>query len=302
MDTRSKAKQTHLAGPALTMETQDAKASSKQPHASTRDDEHGEEEETPGESFTHILREIREGNQRLATQIDSKLTEVNNAITSLDKTINGLVTRVSEAENRISNAEDTLKDLDKTVLHLRKQNDYLLEKVDQLENYSRRNNIRLINLPEGREGTIPVKFFTDWLPSALGSDNFPDPIIIERAHRALFPRPPPDKKPRPVIIRFLRYLDRERVLRAAARKERNTIQHDGTPVMLFPDVSPAVARRRKEYDQVKKELTARKIPFALLHPATLRILHEGQRRFFKTPKEAMTFIHHLHPEDEDRRE
>ena len=69
--------------------------------------------------------------------------------------------------------------------------------------------------------------------------------------------------------------------------------------MLFPDTSLAVARRRKEYNQVKKELAARKILFNLLHPATLRILHDGQRRFFKTPKEAMSFIHKLHPEGED---
>lgn len=276
------------------MDIENANASSSHPHANSN--QHGGGKENTGEGLTHILREIREGNQKLAAQLDFKMTEINNAITNLDKTINGLVTRVTEAENRISAAEDTLVGLDKTVLHLRKQNDYLLEKVDQLENYSRRNNIRIINLPEGCEGTNPVKFFTDWLPSALGPDTFSDLITTERAHRALFPRTPPDKKPRPVIIRFLKYQDRERVLRAAASKERNTIQHDGTPVMLFLDMSPAVARRRKEYNQVKKELTARKIPFALLHPATLSLFHDGQRRFFKTPKEAMTFLYKLHPE------
>lgn len=177
------------------MDAKDANASSSHSHANIRHDEHGEGKENPGESSTHILREIREGNQKLATQLDSKLTEINNAITNLDKTIKGLVKRVTEAENRISEAEDTLVGLDKTVLQLRKQNEYLLEKVDQLENYSRRKNIRIINLPEGCEGTNPVKFFTDWLPSTLGSDNFPDPIIIERAHRAFFPKPLPDKKP-----------------------------------------------------------------------------------------------------------
>lgn len=37
-----------------------------------------------GESLIHSLREIREGNQKLATQLDSKLMEFNNAIT-MDK-------------------------------------------------------------------------------------------------------------------------------------------------------------------------------------------------------------------------
>ena len=48
--------------------------------------------------------------------------------------MNGLVTRVRQAANRISDAEDTPVGLDKTVLQLRKENEYLLEKVDQLEN------------------------------------------------------------------------------------------------------------------------------------------------------------------------
>lgn len=72
--------------------------------------------------------------------------------------------------------------------------------------------------------------------------------------------------------------------------------------MLFPDMSPAVARCQREYDQVKKEPAARKIPFALLHPATLRILYDGRRQFFETHKEAMSFIHKLHPEGEDEPE
>lgn len=122
------------------MDVENANASSSHPHANSN--RHGGGKENTGEGSTHILREIREGNQKLAAQLDFKMTEINNAITNLDKTINGLVTRVTEAENRISTAED------KTVLHLRKQNDYLLEKVDQLENYSRRNNIRIINLLE----------------------------------------------------------------------------------------------------------------------------------------------------------
>lgn len=42
-----------------------------------------------------VLREIREGNQKLATQLDSKLTEIVNAIISLDKTMTGLVIRVT---------------------------------------------------------------------------------------------------------------------------------------------------------------------------------------------------------------
>lgn len=82
----------------------------------------------------------------------------NNGITTLDKTITGLVTRVTETEDCISATEDTLVGLNKIVLHLRKQNDYLLEEVDQLENYSRGNNIWIKNHPEGCEGMTRWRF------------------------------------------------------------------------------------------------------------------------------------------------
>ncbi|KAK1886375.1 Centlein [Dissostichus eleginoides] len=53
----------------------------------------------------------------------------------------------------------------------------------------------------------------------------------------------------------------------------------------------SLVKRRKEYDRVKTELRSKDIPFALLHPATLRItLPDGGRRFFQTPKEAAAFL------------
>lgn len=160
--------------------------------------------------------------------------------------------------------------------------------------------LSIINLPKGCEGTNQVTSLTDLLTSTLGPDNLSDPdlIIKEQVHWALFPRQLADKKLRPVIIRFLKYQDRERVLHATASRERNTISHDCTPVTLFPDMSPAVTKCRKEYDQVKKDLTVRRVPFALLHSTTLRTFHQDQQRFFKSPKEAVAFLHKLHPEGE----
>ena len=66
---------------------------------------------------------------------------------------------------------------------------YLLEKVDQLENYSRRNNNWIRNHLGGCEGKDLVKFLTAWLPSILSPDIF-DPIATEWAHKALLPKPP----------------------------------------------------------------------------------------------------------------
>lgn len=94
--------------------------------------------------------------------------------------------------------------MDTRVNKLCEENDFLLEKVDQLENYNRRNNIRVVGL---YEGTDPVKYFANWIPDILGQEHFGEPLIVERAHCTLSPHPDPGQRPRHVLIRLLKYQD-----------------------------------------------------------------------------------------------
>lgn len=241
-----------------------------------------------------ILQEIRNGNQALSGKIDAKTAEINQSISGLKAMLDILNTRTTEAECRISTAEDQLVSLDSCVQKLSKENEFLLEKVDQLENYSRRNNIRVVNLKENCEGGDLVNFLANWIPATLGREHFTEPLIIERAHRAFTHRPPADQRPRHVLIRLLKCQDRDKILHIAAqrsRKNNGPIMYEEKPVLFFPDLSASLMKRRKEFDQVKRELRSKDIPFALLHPATLRItLPDGGRKFFKTPKEAAAFL------------
>lgn len=47
----------------------------------------------------------------------------------------------------------------------------LLNKVDDLENRSRRNNVRLVGVPEKAEGRNLVAFLESWLINAIGKDS-----------------------------------------------------------------------------------------------------------------------------------
>lgn len=47
--------------------------------------------------------------------------------------------------------------------------------MDQLENQSQRNNIRIVNLKVGVDGPVQVWFFTDRIPMVLGQQ-FPQHI------------------------------------------------------------------------------------------------------------------------------
>ncbi len=93
----------------------------------------------------------------------------------LETVIDGMWSLITEAEKQISMAEDKLTELDSRVLQLSKEKDFLTDKVDQLENQSRRNNVSIVSLQEGSEGTDPLHFFTDWIPSMLGQEHFAEP-------------------------------------------------------------------------------------------------------------------------------
>lgn len=251
-----------------------------------------EQHEAEGSSL--ILQEIKRGNEALSQKLDFKTAEINQSISELKTVMDGMCSRINEAEERISTAEDKLTGLDSRVLQLSKERDFLMDKVDQLENHSRRNNIRIVNLREGCEGSDPMRFFMDWIPSVLGQEHFAEPLIIERAHRSPASRPPADQRPRPILIRLLRYPDREKILRISAKLSREKggpITYNGNLVLFFPDLSAGLVKRRKEYNHVKKELHARKLPFSLLHPAILRVtLPDGKKKFFKTPEDAASFL------------
>ncbi|XP_069776319.1 uncharacterized protein [Narcine bancroftii] len=105
---------------------------------------------------------------------------------------------------------DQVFDVTKMVEDIQTQNKNLVKKIDYLENQSRRNNIKIIGLPEGMEGPDPRKFFTEWIPQVLGQEHFPEGIILEHAHRALRRRP--ISGPRPVLVRCLNYYNREIIL------------------------------------------------------------------------------------------
>lgn len=175
------------------------------------------EDQRKVEQSCSILQEIKLGNEALSQKLDAKTAEINQSILGLKTVIDGMCSRITEAEEWISTAEDKLTELDSRVLCLIKEKDFVIDEVDQLENQSRRNNIRIVNLQEGGEGTDPVQFFTDWIPSVLGREHFPEPLIIEPVHRSPKFNSTRDKRPRPILIRLLKYQDRDKILRTAAK-------------------------------------------------------------------------------------
>uniref|UniRef100_A0AAV2KR23 LINE-1 type transposase domain-containing protein 1 n=1 Tax=Knipowitschia caucasica TaxID=637954 RepID=A0AAV2KR23_KNICA len=121
---------------------------------------------------------------------------------------------------------------------------------------------------------------------------------IERCHRSLAPRPDPDKPPRIILVRFLKYIAREKVL--AAAKKKKGIQWDGCRLSLFEDMTKERSARRKVFSPVMKMLWQHQVKHTLAHPAILRFTWRGQRLSFTDAKEAESFVReHIESAEDD---
>lgn len=69
----------------------------------------------------------------------------------IESELSSLASRINQAEQRISDVEDLLSPLSANDKALEIRTKELSQKVDCLESYSRRNNLRIVNIPESME-------------------------------------------------------------------------------------------------------------------------------------------------------
>ncbi len=123
-----------------------------------------------------------------------------------------------------------------------------------MEDRSRRNNVWLVGLPEGAEGSNAAGFLrvnlSKWIPSLRHRN-----IEIDWAHRVYDGRKNTDRL-RTLIFRVLRWHDRSEILRGA----------------------------RQAYPV--------KWPF-LTYPVAIKLWHKGEQKSFDSPQKAEDFISSL---------
>ncbi|KAJ1088548.1 hypothetical protein NDU88_001705 [Pleurodeles waltl] len=139
----------------------------------------GNMEEGPqGESTDRILPEIStvgrklEGMDSAMLALTAETRSMRLEIAGFKSQISGLDQRVARVETQVASWTDNGNEL----MHLR-------SKLTDLEDRSRRNNIRLMGLPEGMEGTDLTSFLRDTLPK-LTDITFDPPSGIRKGAQA----------------------------------------------------------------------------------------------------------------------
>lgn len=180
--------------------------------------------------------------------------------------VDNIQERLGEAEQRISDMEDIQAGMEKNIEKCDERLETLWARVEDLENQSRRNNVRMVGLAEGKEETGKVAEYVEKILSeGLGLTG--PGFEIERAHRSLAPMPDPDQPPRTIMMCFLRSSVRDKVLQVA--REKRGIEWENCKLSFFEDLAKELADKRKAFRMVKKRLHELNVRHRLVYPATL---------------------------------
>lgn len=234
-----------------------------------------------------ICKKIDSLSTDLRSEIATVRQEVKDWLGPMQQKVDSNADTIRELECSASDHSDRITELESAISTLQKQVGHLDAKCEDLEGRSRRNNIRLVGLPEGAEGTHPTEFVAHLLQSLLHLQEKP---LLDRAHRTLRERPRKGEPPRPIVIRVHYFQARDEILRRAA--QLSPLTHDGNKLSIFADYTTAVVRKRAAFRDTKRLLhSCPGVKFGLLFPAVLRItLPNGAVHKFEDPVAALDFI------------
>ena len=98
--------------------------------------------------------------------------------------------RITDTERALAELQPQTTSHQQTISDLQDRVRFLEGRAEDAEGRSRRNNIRVVGMPEGREGRDAVGFLEDWVKSFTPTDSLSPYFSLEWAHRVPIHRPP----------------------------------------------------------------------------------------------------------------
>uniref|UniRef100_A0A3Q1BE19 L1 transposable element RRM domain-containing protein n=1 Tax=Amphiprion ocellaris TaxID=80972 RepID=A0A3Q1BE19_AMPOC len=231
------------------------------------------------------VKELKGQSQESFTRLETSVEGLSTQLTKLEK-------RVVDAEERITATEETTAAHRKAIGFLLQREAELVERCEDLQNRARRQNLRLYQVPEGSEGRDMVTFIKKLLPTVLTELPLKEgDIRIDRAHRALMPKPKENDPPRSIGIRFADYTVKERILQQAWKQR--TVKMGERQIYFDNDYSSELQRKRAQVRYVVKQLKQKSIKAKCLYPARLRMMVGSEEKTFQTVMDAAPVLQDL---------
>ena len=202
----------------------------------------------PGTTIEQKLEFIMEqlsNLQSLPSQLEAMGTEIKSlkaAVVDMAESVDFMEREVDKVKENMSKKAEK-EELDSLKATVSKMDTTLTQKFDELENRSRRNNLIFHGVPEVSTPSTE-DLIKDLLSTLMGAVD----MEFERIHRTgriiANGNNNSGEKPRPIHVRFLRYQDREKILKAAPSKLKGQLFH-GARIFVTDDVSVSIRKSRK---------------------------------------------------------
>ena len=121
------------------------------------------DEESRQVSLTEIQKLLSGMEEIIIANLTSQISSNHATIAKHDQTIQEIETAMDDFDGRMATMESALS-------RIAKENEQLKLKVDDLENRSRRCNIRITGIPEEEEGKQPTSFIESFLQDVFGAE------------------------------------------------------------------------------------------------------------------------------------
>ncbi|KAI4891045.1 hypothetical protein NFI96_008640 [Prochilodus magdalenae] len=231
------------------------------------------------------MKDIQESIQNLGSMLRQELAtfkdEIGKRFETIDTVMEAQGRDIKDLQDRVVETEEWNADLKEILASSLKQQRKIQEKVTDLEWRSRRNNIRVWGVPEGTEKDSTHEFIERLLREHLKITEDVN-LQIQRAHRVMAPRSARNKNPRAIIVNFLKFQQKEDILKKAWLTK---IEIEGKRVTFDHDYPAEVAAKRRDYAGLKRVLKEGGIRFQSPRTA-LKIHWQGGVQTYDSPQEA----------------
>ncbi|CAH2276168.1 Hypothetical predicted protein [Pelobates cultripes] len=212
-------------------------------------------------------------------------TELERHVRALKTDIEALSRRTHQAETRLTVLAETSSSHSQDLTYLHGKIATLEEELEDLNNRSRRNNIRVRGLPETVTHEALHSTITDLFGSLLPEASEGD-LAMDRVHRALrAPTLNPDT-PRDVIAHMHRFPIKEQLLQKA---RQHPPSYRNRNLAFFHDLAPSTLKKRRDLRQLTTTLAHYGIKYMWGHPFKSVVRKDDQTFILSSASEMAPF-------------
>ncbi|KAG8579381.1 hypothetical protein GDO81_010854 [Engystomops pustulosus] len=210
--------------------------------------------------------------------------ELQQSLHAVRAEISSLGERTSHIENKMTEITTAHNDMADVTISMEEQLQSMQAKLADMEDRSRRNNLRFRGVRESVKPDDLTEYLTDYfsllLPQASQTD-----LIIDRAHRLPKPKHLAGDVPRDVIVRIHFYHIKEKI--AMAARSQPSLPPRFKDISVSADLSAATLSRCRAFQQSTAILRAHGIQYRWGFPVKLLINKNGTKMMANSPEEAL---------------